>query len=805
MSIELFKKIAFRLTRITVVIAFLLGIVISAGQVMFDFNKERNSIETAANEIFSVSESSAYRIAYQLDDIYANELIDGLKRYKILHAARLLDDRQAVIAQFENQTSLQSNHFLTERIVGTLNTFTYPLLSERGELAGYLQLVTDNYVAMSPFYDRALYVFLSGFLRNMALASILLVVFYFIITKPLISMAQQLSEIDPRKPNGNRLDTIDDHKHSELGYIIDSVNDFIEHSDEQLTQTNQLKKRLSTIINSVPLHILAVNDHGEILFSNQLADEFFELKDEEKQAKLKFALASGSSPKEYSALLDALRHVIIHHESKQIDEYELRNSEGQMRTFELSIVPLQSQSVASALIVFNDISSRVASQRVIKQLAYHDSLTGLSNRVHFQQILTDDIKRSNANGHYGALIFIDLDKFKLINDTLGHGMGDSLLIDVANKITHLLRNRGSVARIGGDEFALSLPNLSDSHEIATALAMQMGKEINIMLNNNIDLAGQGFQVGASIGVVCYPQASGDVENLLRFADAAVYQAKNEGRNRVKLFEHKILDEITQQLQTETELRLAIRNRQFEIVLQPIYSGQNKAPAAAEVLIRWRHPEKGLIGPFYFINSIESLNLSHHISSIAIEQCGEVVKQLDIDELVERGFRFSINVSTLEFYEPDFTQRIAKAVKATGVPFSLFELEITENIALHDLILANQKLNLLTQMGITIALDDFGTGYSSLSYLKNLDVDKVKIDKIFLDGIEEDTQDQKLVDSIITIAKNFELKVVVEGIEHNTQLNWLSQYQDILYQGYLFNKPLHQDDFIDAMKGAKVLS
>jgi len=800
MSIEFFQKIAFRLTRITVIIAFILGILISLGQVLLDFKKQQTMLDQAADEIYHVSKDTAYRIAYQLDENYAHELIDGLKKYQVLQAAKLLDDRQTPLAEFESPVATSGWADVTRKIIGATNSYSYALEGDNGSTVGYLELVTNNHQALMPFYNRALYIFWGGFLRNMTLAAMLLVVFYYLVTKPLTGLAVRLSQIDAKKPNGERLDKIDSHRNSEIGYIVGAVNYFISSAEEYQQDLGYLEKQLRTIMDTVPLQIFAVDVNHKLLFSNTHTAQFYDNPLDEMIGRDLVEIHSRQSESEGLFFAEQIQAVVDSQKEVHISERTLTNNLQLPRSFEITFIPLPYFNQKSVLVVLNDVSEKVASQQVIKHLAYQDALTGLANRTKFHDQLQQDILRAEETGLFGALLLIDLDKFKLINDTLGHAMGDKMLVDVANKLTELMGEAGVIARMGGDEFAICLNTMSKSAQEANIIALQKGQEVNDLLNNEIDLAGHGYQIGASIGVVCYPQTSGDVTNLMRFADAALYQAKNDGRNQVKLFEQKIIDKLSQQLEIEKEVRKAIQLNEFVIAVQPIYRKQNEVPVAAEALIRWNHPEKGLLGPHIFMDCVESLNLAHHISGTVIRQCGELAKEIGVELLVAKGFRFNVNISTLEFYEPDFTHRIKQQIQDAGVPFQLFEMEITESIALHDLRLANQKLHGLSQLGINIALDDFGTGYSSLSYLKSLDVNKVKIDKSFIDGIESDRQDQKLVDSIITIARNFELSVVVEGVEGPEQYQWLSQYSDLLYQGYYLNRPLSVDDFKTEMLG-----
>jgi diguanylate cyclase (GGDEF)-like protein/PAS domain S-box-containing protein len=638
----------------------------------------------------------------------------------------------------------------------------------------------------------------------MALAAVLLFVFHFVVTKPLIRLANNLGKIDAANPNKKRISAIPNHKGSEIGYIVNTVNEFIDAAEDHQINLASLEKQLRMIINTVPLIVYAIDQDNRFVFANSNTALFYRKRFHQLTGANYSDVHSPNDEKEALFMTSEYESVFLAKKDRQLDNILLTNHDAQKAHFEVTLIPFHSFDQNSVLVVMNDITERIESQKAIEKLAYHDALTGLANRTLFQDRLNMDIRRAERFNHFGALLFIDLDKFKLINDTLGHAMGDELLVEVSRKLTKRIRELDTIARMGGDEFAVSLSELGDTEEKAIELATSIAEEFNVILNSEIDLAGQGYQISASIGLVCYPHTSNDVPTLLRYADAAMYQAKNEGRHQVRVFEQQMIDRVTKQVQLEKEIHQAFDQNEFTIVIQPLYSGSSSIPVAGEVLIRWQHPEKGLLGPNEFLDYVESLNLMHLISSAVISQCSDVIKKLDTAKLLDMNFKFAINISTLEFYEPDFTQRILSSIQSSGVPLELFELEITEGIALHDLQLAKAKLREFEAMGITVALDDFGTGYSSLSYLKNLNVNKLKVDKSFIDDIETDIQDQKLVDSIIAIADNFEVEVVIEGVENSAQLAWLSKHKSLIYQGYHFNKPLLQNDFINELSKFNLL-
>lgn len=798
MSIELLQQIAFRLTRVSVIAAFMLGILISVIQVLIDLDEQRSLIDQTAIEIFDVARESATRTAYQLDLDYAEELIEGLQSYQLLNSARLIDDRDNVMASFQTELSTGPFAGLTQRIVGDTKMYRFELKRDTDEVTGYMELVVDNREALLPFFNRAGYIFVAGLLRNLALAGVLLIVFHLLVTRPLVNLAVQLGEINAVNPNQKRLSTSPRHQRSEIGYIVETVNQFIDASEDYLVDLANLEKQLRLIINTVPLMIYAVDDNKKVLMANATTSLFYRLSDNDLVGQSIESIHNQADDKEATYLVGEIDSAFISDQKHELNDLVMTKHDGSKVHYEVAFIPFHYFNQKSVLLVFNDISERIASQKAIEKLAYHDALTGLPNRTLFQDRLRMDIRRAERFGHYGALLFVDLDKFKMINDTLGHAMGDQMLIDVSNKIRKRIRDFDTFARMGGDEFAVSLSDLGSTYEEAIENGSVIANEINDILSRDVSLAGHGYQISASIGLVTYPNTANEVNSLLRFADAAMYQAKHGGRHQVKVFEQAMIDQVTKQFKVEKEILNAIEQNEFEIFIQPLFSVHRTKPVSAEVLIRWQHPERGIVGPNEFLGYLESLNLMHHISNVAIEQTSRLIKTLNTDALKADDFRFGINISTLEFYEPDFTQRIRSAIEDSGVPLELFELEITEGIALHDLQLAKAKLLELESFGLTLALDDFGTGYSSLSYLKNLDVHKLKVDKSFIDGIEADLQDQKLVDSIIKIAQNFDLSVVIEGVETEKQLDWLKNYDNLVFQGYFFGKPMSTDDFIAFM-------
>jgi len=798
MKIEPTRQIAIRLTRIAVIIAFLLGIVLSSTQIAFDFGEQQSIIDQTIEEVFEVSKDSAQRIVHQLDTKYAEELITGLSNYHFLTSAQIIDDSNMIMSEFNIPIETSWSMLLTKILIGETSEYSYKLQYQGSKFEGTLNLTVNNDLILNSFYNRAVYLFISGLVRNLILALLLLYVFNWMVTKPLTKFAHSFGLIDAKKPSQNRVDYPKGHRHSEIGYIINTVNHFIDSVESFQADLSSVEEQLRIILNTIPLMVYATTEDGSILFANAATSSYYHIDIDQLKKSNLFKLHNTVNRNDTDDLQRYIEATWLSEKENHQHQLPLTNYDGDTEYYEVSFIPLKYFNNRAVLSVFTNITDRINAEQAIRKLAYHDSLTGLPNRVLFQDRLKMDIVRAERFGHLGALLFIDLDKFKLINDTLGHAIGDKVLIEISKKLQTRLRDVDTLARMGGDEFSLSLGNLGREYNGAVSHALQIANEYNQLLNTEIGLSGQGYQISASIGIVMYPFSSNEEAELLRYADAAMYRAKANGRNQVVVFENSMIEQVKMQVEIEKEIYSAIEKDEFTIACQPIYEASNQQPIAAEILIRWQHPEKGLLTPAAFIDSMESLNLMRHISEATTRLCSGLIHKLGIQFCLESKFKFSINISTLEFYEPDFVNRILSSINKHHVPYELFELEITETVALHDIEIAKRKITELQNLGFSFSIDDFGTGYSSLGYLKNLNVQKLKVDRSFVANLEHDVQDQKLVESIIDIANNFNLQTVIEGVETQDQFQWLNRFPNLQYQGFWFNRPMPVDDFIKLM-------
>lgn len=438
--------------------------------------------------------------------------------------------------------------------------------------------------------------------------------------------------------------------------------------------------------------------------------------------------------------------------------------------------------------VFTDISHRKLTDEQIHRLIHYDILTNLPNRELFRQQLRNRIVRAGKRQSKFAVIFIDVDRFKAINDTLGHQEGDKVLQLIAHRLENGLRNRDGgrphdiVARLSGDEFAVIIDDLRHKEDVTLVAEKILDK-----IKEPISLGEYTLRVEASVGISIYPDDADNVDDLLRNSDLAMYDAKQNGRGRYRCFTPVLRTHARRQLKMLDALHQALDNDQFEVVYQPQIASANGLIRAVEALLRWEHPEFGAVPPSQFIPLLEQEGEIQRVGLWVIDEaCRQMVKWKGVSNL---PIRLAVNLSLSQLRSSGLVDAIAGVLKQRNMPPSCLEVELTESVAMEDVELTQQVLGRLKEMGMRISIDDFGTGYSSLSYLQYLDVDALKIDRSFIHRCLENRSDELIVRSIVALAHSIHLEVVAEGVETNAQREFLSDLGVELLQGFLFSKPI----------------
>jgi len=454
-------------------------------------------------------------------------------------------------------------------------------------------------------------------------------------------------------------------------------------------------------------------------------------------------------------------------------------------------------AVIGTLAIGRNMTERKAVEQQLTHQATHDSLTGLPNRFLLKDRMQQALVQAQRDGRNVAVIFVDLDNFKTVNDTLGHEVGDELLKLVAYRMSSVLRGGDTVARLGGDEFVILLHDGDGPHELDS-----VARKIFETVCCSCEIAGYHVYTNASMGIAVYPQDGTDADTMMRNADTAMYVAKSLGRNNYQFFSAEMNDEVREWMEMSTSLRDALANREFELHYQPKACLRSGAMSSMEALIRWRHPQKGMISPARFIPVAEECGLIGAIGTWVLEEACRQIRQWRDEGLA--GVTVAINLSAAQCHGDDIQHRIRAALETHGLHGDCLEVEITESIVMHDAETAIRTFWQLRDMGVRIAIDDFGTGYSSLSYLKKFPIESIKIDKSFIDDIETDPNDMEIICAIIAMARSLGLNVVAEGVETPSQLDFLRRAGCNEIQGYYFSRPLPAADIADLMRAGHSL-
>jgi diguanylate cyclase (GGDEF)-like protein len=554
------------------------------------------------------------------------------------------------------------------------------------------------------------------------------------------------------------------------------------HTYQQL-RTSEAKN--DALLNAMPDTLFVIRRDGQIV--NYLSGDESGTMPEPRGDQLKI---SDYLPTEVASRWLELVRLVVQDRKPQRYDFCL-GEESDKHHYELQMVPYLNDLT---LAIVREITDRKRAEERVHKLAFFDTLTGLPNRQLFQQHLASAIDRANKNGLKVAALYVDLDNFKRINDTLGHSFGDAVLKTIAERLTHCVRSNDRIlrpdtedpgirlARLGGDEFVAVLQDLENEND-----AVSVAERIRTELMQPVEHLGHEFVVTSSIGVSLFPDDGDDIETLLRNADVAMYQAKNAGRNSVRFYSGTMSLRSLERLELENSLRYALQRNELHLHYQPKIDISTKKLVGVEALLRWQHPEKGNIPPSTFIPLAEECGLITSLGEWVLETACRQTKQW-IDTY-KRKFSVAVNVSSQQFFNSDVADVIMQALFDASLTPSSLQIELTESILMNDVQETVKTLVKLRDAGVSIAMDDFGTGYSSLSYLKRLPIDTLKIDRSFVMDIESDTDDAAICAAIIAMAHNLDLCVVAEGVETATQLEFLTSQGCDQIQGYLISKPL----------------
>ncbi|MDO8465183.1 MAG: EAL domain-containing protein [Gallionella sp.] len=565
---------------------------------------------------------------------------------------------------------------------------------------------------------------------------------------------------------------------------VGAVQDITEHhlAEEQL--------RIAAATFETHEAILITDANANIIRVNQAFQDITGYSMEEVLGKNPRILNSGRQDKEfYTAMWQQLLAT-----GTWTGEMWDRRKDGQIYPKWLTITAVKNEQgqITEYVAIFSDITERKQAEEEIHYLAFYDALTDLPNRRLLLDRFRLALSVSARSHHYGAVLFLDMDKFKTLNDTLGHDYGDLMLIEVAKRVQFCVREVDTVARLGGDEFVVLLEEVDADAEEASQKIALIAEKIRVALVAPYLLKDREHHSSPSIGICLYRGNEAPVDVLLKHADMAMYQAKEAGRNAVRFFDPAMQHAVETHAAIEADLRRAVSGQQLRLYYQ-IQVDSDHRPLGAEALVRWVHPKRGMVSPAQFIPIAEESSLifdvGHWVLDAACRQIALWSKRKQTRDLV-----LAVNVSAQQFRKHDFVENVATVAHAHQIDISRLKLELTESVILTDVADIVKKMHALKTLGVKLSLDDFGTGYSSLSYLKQLPLDQLKIDQSFVRDIATNQNDAVMVQTIIGMARNFSLNVIAEGVETEAQLEFLKQNDCMAYQGYLFGRPVPIEEF-----------
>lgn len=550
---------------------------------------------------------------------------------------------------------------------------------------------------------------------------------------------------------------------------------------EKALRTNENKLR--SIVDGIPDALMIIDENGTYLETLSSDDHpYYPTANKIIGLNIKEVL-----PEETAETLQSSIKSSLELNQNLTMEYERMTDFGR-RLIEARIqpLPMETDTIRSVLVLARDITDRKIKEDEISFLAFYDSLTGLPNRRLLHERIQHAMSGCHRNGTHGALLFIDIDNFKTLNDTLGHDKGDLMLKQVAHRLNSCVRETDTVARLGGDEFVVMLEDLSSIEEVAAAQSKTIGEHIISSLSQPYHITGIEHNSSASIGITLFNQGDTNSDDLMKHADIAMYQAKSAGRNTLRFFDKNMQALVSTRADLENDLREGLKTNQLILHYQAQVD-RNGRTLGVEALVRWNHPKKGMISPIHFIPLAEETGLITALGNWVLNAACKQLHQWSMKEET-RHLTIAVNISAKQIHQPDFIEQVLGAIYKADIEPQRLKLELTESLLLEDTEEIIQKMTILQGCGVSFSLDDFGTGYSSLAYLKRLPLHQLKIDQSFVRDILSDPNDEAISRTVVALANSLGLEVIAEGVETEEHRQKLADLGCFSYQGYLFGRP-----------------
>jgi len=788
MSREVFSMVNFRTKKFST--AFLLPIILTVSIVLmlltiFDAFVEKSQmideLNKKAESMLNISSASAADAFWNYNDISLKKIGDTLSENKEVAEIRLIDEENNVVYETQKITKVYDQAYLYPE-------FEKKIMRDEIKI-GEIQLVFTTYYLNKEITKTII----RGFVRTIFI-NMIIVFIIILLSRNITTAIDKIDEGVKAFSNGdakNRIQLKNRHEIRRLADRINSMLDIIVESRIKLSENYQvLKKQEEELRVTEERYRYAVEGSNDAIWDWNLVTKQYYVSVRglqmvglsERDTMNLATLISFIHPQDRSHFKGFLKG--FYSNSTRYGQVQIRviGSKGEIRWIFCRGKGILNQEGKLIRVsgFYTDITERITAEEAINRLAYYDVLTGLPNRSMLFERLNNLFDEQIQTNYSAALLYIDLDNFKVINDTKGHATGDSVLVKIAEGLVTTLAC-DAIARIGGDEFVIIHKNCNEMG------ASELANETMNIINKTWNIEGYEFNISCSIGIAIYPQDGADINKLLMNADSAMYQAKEQGKNQFKFYDQRTNDIMVNKIEMQNDMRQGIINHEFVLYYQPQVDFISGYISAVEALVRWQHPVKGLLPPVEFIGIAEDTGL--------IIPLGEQILRAACQQSVRwesaglRDISVAVNFSAKQINKKDIIHDIYRILEETGMRPELLDIEITESIAMENLENTIMIMNSLKEIGIKFSLDDFGTGYSSLNYLNNLPIDHLKIDKKFVQNMNQDNFEEVVVKAIIEIAHNMNLIVIAEGIETMDQYEIVMKFKGDRAQGYFFSRPV----------------
>jgi len=782
------NRIVYKQARFVLVISLLLGFTLTSLQLFLDLTQEKEQLDRNIDRVILAHKESAILAVYNLNKSQASDLTKTLISLPEIYRAVLIDDFGEVLADNKRSPFTNNYHvFFGEILFNIPEKVVTPLvISGVDQRVANLVISFDSAHITSAFAHRAITNLSFNLIYNLILVVVLILLLYRYLSRPIMNVSHWVEQL-------RQGDVIKKLPYTEPDEIGELVSSFASVWQERNQVAEQLYETVQELSKSEHFSRSLMENAGDAMFLCKFNTEIVQVnlqaaqslgRDKEQLVGQKLSHFSTRYTEEsLQTLFDTFKtQKIVEFE----DQQQALNGAGS--PIEARGIKLDLDNQSYILIMARDISARKENERQIHKLAFYDALTDLPNRRLFIDRLDSALQIHRSNCNYGAVLYLDLDRFKTINDSLGHSVGDILLRGISKRLTAILPEKSTCSRFGGDEFVILLPQVGTEAELSSEVVANISLEILEKMSTPFEAGGHTLYCTASIGIAMFPKLSENSGDILRCADTALYRVKALGRNGFQFFDPEMQSSAMQRLDVEKGLHQALENDEFQLAFQPQVK-PNGEMVGVEALIRWNHPVKGLLMPGDFIDIAEDSGQIIEVGNWVLSNALQQLKAWMNTGLPEGFNRLAVNVSPIQFMQVDFVDHLLAKMEELQVPGSMLELEITENMLVDNIEIASSKMKLLKLQGVSFSIDDFGTGYSSLRYLQYLPLDILKIDRSFITNLRIDSDEAAIVEVIITTADRLGLTVIAEGVENIEECQALQAMGCFCYQGYYFSKPV----------------